>query len=171
VDRNWLHSRVAIVTGPRLDLAVTLIQRIKNFFQHSTAIQEQYGSNPHFDSRETVVYIGSTKVEAFPFNNQQSLRGLTGVKLLLIDEFAHFSRSDQQKETRTIMERMKTKENTSIIAISTPCLYMDDEMYEMLHDPNTPYHKIQMDYTVALKAGLYTPAEIEVAKKSLSFQR
>jgi len=82
-DRHWRNSRVCIVTGPRLDLAVRLIQRIKNLFQLSNAIPEQYGdgSNPRFDSRETVVYIGSTKIEAFPSNNQQSLRGLTNIKL------------------------------------------------------------------------------------------
>jgi DEAD/DEAH box helicase len=171
VNNKWRNSRCCIVTGPRLDLAVTLIQRIKNLFQRSNAIAEQYGSNPRFDSRETVVYIGSTKIEAFPSNNQQSLRGLTNVKLLLIDEFAFFQRHDQQLETKTIMERMHTKEGTLIVAISTPGTLMNNVMFEMLNDETTPYHKISMDYTVALKAGLYTPEEIEIAKRSPSCQR
>lgn len=172
IDPAWKHGRVCIVTGPRLDLSVTLIQRIKNLFQQSAAIQEKYGSNPRFDSRETVVFMGSTKIEAFPSNNQQSLRGLTNVKMLILDEFAHFSRPDMQRESLTIAERMRTKENTAVVAISTPGLYLhQDLMYELLHEPDPTWHVISQDYTIAMKAGLYTPQQIEEAKRSRSFPR
>ena len=172
IDPSWKHGRVCIVTGPRLDLSVTLIQRIKNLFQQCTAIEEQYGSNPRFDSRETVVFIGSTKIEAFPSNNQQSLRGFTNVKMLILDEFAHFSRPDMQRESLTIAERMRTKENTAIVAISTPGLYLhQDLMYELLHEPalhGTSFHRItrlpcKRDYT--------RRQQIEEAKRSRSFPR
>lgn len=69
------------------------------------------------------------------------------------------------------MERMHSKEGLIIVAVSTPGLYMDDEMYEILNDPMAPYHKCNMDYHVTLDAGLYTKEEIEIAKKSSSFER
>ena len=77
-----------------------------------------------------------------------------------------------QRETLTIAERMRTKENTAIVAISTPGLHLhEDLMYELLHEPSPTWHVISQDYTVAMQAGLYTQQQIEEAKRSRSFPR
>lgn len=54
---NDLNStQMCIVTGPRIDLAITLIDRIKKLFTNSQV---------SFDSKETVVELNGVHIEAY----------------------------------------------------------------------------------------------------------
>jgi hypothetical protein len=46
------------VTGPRIDLAITLIDRLKGQFQENKLLQ--------FDTKSTVVYLNNVRIAAFP---------------------------------------------------------------------------------------------------------
>jgi hypothetical protein len=49
-------SQMCIVTGPRIELAITLIDRMKGLFQN---IEEKYSI---FDTKETVIELNSVHV-------------------------------------------------------------------------------------------------------------
>ena len=74
---------MCIVTGPRIDLAIGLIDRMKKLFQLKLGII--------FDTRETVIELNNLKIEAFPSHHLDAMRGLPNVSFILLDE-ADFSR-------------------------------------------------------------------------------
>jgi late competence protein required for DNA uptake (superfamily II DNA/RNA helicase) len=76
-------SQMCIVTGPRIDLAIGLIDRMKKLFQLKLGII--------FDTRETVIELNNLKIEAFPSHHLDAMRGLPNVSFILLDE-ADFSR-------------------------------------------------------------------------------
>jgi hypothetical protein len=49
---------MCIVTGPRIDLAIALIDRMKRLFAGKGLIA--------FDTKETVLELNNVKIEAFP---------------------------------------------------------------------------------------------------------
>jgi hypothetical protein len=72
---------MCIVTGPRIELAIALIDRMKKLF---TA-----GSNKglvNFDTKETVIELNGVKIEAFPSHHLDALRGLPFIPGILISE-------------------------------------------------------------------------------------
>ncbi len=59
-DNALTGSQMCIVTGPRIDLAIALIDRMKKLFASSKGIAAT------FDTKETVIELNGVKVEAFP---------------------------------------------------------------------------------------------------------
>ena len=59
-DNALSGSQMCIVTGPRIDLAIALIDRIKKLFAASK------GLSIAFDTKETVIELNNVKIEAFP---------------------------------------------------------------------------------------------------------
>ena len=57
-DNVLSGSQMCIVTGPRIDLAIALIDRMKKLFVGKGFIS--------FDTKETVVELNGVKIEAFP---------------------------------------------------------------------------------------------------------
>jgi hypothetical protein len=57
-DNALLGSQMCIVTGPRIDLAIALIDRMKRLFAGKGLIT--------FDTKETVIELNNVKIEAFP---------------------------------------------------------------------------------------------------------
>jgi hypothetical protein len=49
---------MCIVTGPRIDLAIALIERMKRLFTGRGVLA--------FDTKETVIELNNLKIEAFP---------------------------------------------------------------------------------------------------------
>ena len=86
-----------LVTGPRLELAVQLMERLKGLF------------NFQFDTKNTVCIINGRKIEAFPSHHLASARGLNP-KIVLLDE-ADFFPIGQQEEARSVSERYIPKSN------------------------------------------------------------
>jgi hypothetical protein len=59
---------MSIVTGPRIDLAIALIDRMKKLFAGTT-----------FDTKETVIELNNVKIEAFPSHHLDAMRGLPNI--------------------------------------------------------------------------------------------
>jgi late competence protein required for DNA uptake (superfamily II DNA/RNA helicase) len=58
-DNELSGSQMCIVTGPRIDLAIALIDRMKRLFASSKGIATA------FDTKETVIELNNVKIEAF----------------------------------------------------------------------------------------------------------
>ncbi len=69
-------SQICIVTGPRIDLAIALIDRMKKLFLISKGLTV-------FDSKETVVELNGVKIEAFPSHHLDAMRGLPNVSFMI----------------------------------------------------------------------------------------
>jgi hypothetical protein len=59
-DNALSGSQMCIVTGPRIDLAIALIDRMKKLFTGSSK------GLISFDTKETVIELNNIKIEAFP---------------------------------------------------------------------------------------------------------
>jgi hypothetical protein len=95
-DNALSGSQMCIVTGPRIDLAIALIDRMKKLFvgkRHNT-----------FDTKETVIELNGVKIEAFPSHHLDAMRGLPHVSFILLDE-ADFFPPGQQADARDVSER------------------------------------------------------------------
>ena len=72
---------MCIVTGPRIDLAIDLIDIMKRLF---------YDKGLVFDNKETVIELDGVKIEAFPSHHLDAMRGLQNVSFILLDESDFF---------------------------------------------------------------------------------
>ena len=63
-----------IVTGPRIDLAITLIDRMKKLFTDKGLVS--------FDNKETVIELNGVHIEAYPSHHLDSMRGLKDVSFI-----------------------------------------------------------------------------------------
>ena len=84
-DNALSGSQMCIVTGPRIDLAIALIDRMKKLFASSNGIVQLA-----FDTKETVIELNNVKIEAFPSHHLDAMRGLPNVSFILLDEADFF---------------------------------------------------------------------------------
>jgi len=156
-DNSWQGSQVLIITGPRIELAVGLMDRFRKLFKDRT-----------FDTKNTVTEINGVRLEAFPSHHLDTARGLPNVKFIFLDE-ADFFPIGEQKNARAVAERYIPKSDPYIVMVSTPDrpggLFEDMEK-----EVNCMYERMFLPYTVGL-GKIYTELEIEQGKKSLSFER
>lgn len=80
-------SQIVIFTGPRLELAVTLVSRLKDLFRN-------YGVT--FTDKETVCNLNGVRIEAFPSHHADSARGLSNISGILVDEFSFIPDRDYE---------------------------------------------------------------------------
>lgn len=154
-DSTWKNSQVCIVTAPRLELAITLIDRIHKMI-------------PNAEHKATKILINSVSIEAFPSHHLDTMRGLANPKCIFLDE-ADFFPLTQQKESLIIAERYLAKSNPHIILVSTP--NMPNGLFDKIeHDNKSIYHKVFLPYTVGLNK-IFTEDDIKNAKSSSSFER
>lgn len=157
---NQQHAQphiFTIVTGPRIELAIDLINRIKHLFENVT-----------FEDKNTVVTLGSVKVEAFPSHHLDAMRGLPNVKFIFLDE-ADFFPKGQQQEARTVSERYIGKSDAYIAMVSTP--NMPGGLFESIEtETSSLYHRVILGWQRGLNQ-IYTEQDIEQAKRSPSFER
>jgi late competence protein required for DNA uptake (superfamily II DNA/RNA helicase) len=111
-DNALSGSQMCIVTGPRIDLAIALIDRMKKLFSSSKDLVS-------FDTKETVIELNNVKIEAFPSHQLDAMRGLSSVSFILLDE-ADFFPPGQQQDARDVSERYIAKSNPYIVMVSTP---------------------------------------------------
>ncbi len=152
---------VIIITAPRIDLAITLMNRLKGLF------------NGHdFKSKETVATINGVRIEAFPSHHLESARGLNP-QVIFLDEADFFEKSGQI-EARSISERYIAKTNPYIIMVSTPNL--PNGLFDQIEKEPAEgagrclYHRIFLPYTVGL-GNIFTQEEIDAARVSPTFER
>jgi late competence protein required for DNA uptake (superfamily II DNA/RNA helicase) len=114
-DNALSGSHMCIVTGPRIDLAIALIDRMKKLFANSKGIS----AAAEFDTKETVIELNRVKIEAFPSHHLDAMRGLPKVSFILLDE-ADFFPTGQQQDARDVSERYIAKSNPYIVMVNTP---------------------------------------------------
>jgi late competence protein required for DNA uptake (superfamily II DNA/RNA helicase) len=110
-NNNLQDTQMCIVTGPRIDLAITLIDRMKRLFTDNGLLT--------FDSKETIIGLNGVHIEAYPSHHLDAMRGLSNVSFILLDE-ADFFPPNQQQDARDVSERYIGKSNPWIIMVSTP---------------------------------------------------
>ena len=163
-DNALSGSQMCIVTGPRIELAIALIDRMKALFRRDPI-------NPiAFDTKETVIELNGVKIEAFPSHHLDAMRGLQKVSFILLDE-ADFFPPGQQQDARDVSERYIAKSNPYIVMVSTP--NAPDGLFEQIEKEPAEtclYKRLFLDYTYGLNK-IYTADEIEKAKQSPSFER
>jgi late competence protein required for DNA uptake (superfamily II DNA/RNA helicase) len=98
-DNKLSGSQMCIVTGPRIDLAITLIDRLKRLFT-----TKNITTTITFANKETVIELNGVRIEAFPSHHLDSMRGLPNVSFILLDE-ADFFPPGQQQDARDVSER------------------------------------------------------------------
>ena len=161
-DDSLKGSQMCIVTGPRIDLAITLIDRMKRLFADKSLIS--------FGSKETVIEVNGVHIEAYPSHHLDAMRGLPNVSFILLDE-ADFFPPGQQQDARDVSERYIAKSNPWIVMVSTP--NAPDDLFERIErelEDTCLYKRLFLDYTYGLDK-IYTSKEIEKAKASPSFER
>jgi hypothetical protein len=161
-DNALSGSQMCIVTGPRIDLAIALIDRMKRLFAGKGLIA--------FDTKETAIELNNVKVEAFPSHHLDAMRGLPNVSFILLDE-ADFFPPGQQADARDVSERYIAKSNPYIVMLSTP--NAPDGLFEHIEKEAEDvclYKRLFMDYTYGIDR-IYTQEEIDKAKRSPSFER
>jgi hypothetical protein len=161
-DNRLSGSQICIVTAPRIELAITLIDRMKGLFGESLKVK--------FDSKETVIELNGVSIEAYPSHHLDSMRGLPNVSFIFLDE-ADFFPPGQQQDARDVSERYIAKSNPYIVMVSTP--NAPDGLFERIEkepEQSCLYKRLFLDYTYGL-GRIYLPEEIEKAKVSPSFER
>jgi hypothetical protein len=160
-DNALSGSQMCIVTGPRIELAIDLIQRMKGLFRGNTQL---------FDTKETVIELNGVKIEAFPSHHLDAMRGISNVSVILLDE-ADFFPPGQQQDARDVSEHNIGKSNPYIVMVSTP--NAPEGLFERIEKESEDtclYKRIFLDYTCGI-GKIYTAEEIEKAKQSPSFER
>src|SRR5918912_955979 len=161
-DNALSSSQMCIVTGPRIDLAIALIDRMKRLFAGKGLVS--------FDTKETVIELNNVKIEAFPSHHLDAMRGLPNVSFILLDE-ADFFPPGQQQDARDVSERYIAKSNPYIVMVSTP--NAPNGLFQNIEQEPEDiciYKRLFLDYTYGLNK-IYSKEEIEKAKQSPSFER
>jgi terminase large subunit-like protein len=162
-DNALAGSQMCIVTGPRIEFAIALIDRMKKLFAGGKSLIA-------FDTKETVIELNGVKIEAFPSHHLDAMRGLPNVSFILLDE-ADFFPPRQQQDARDVSERYIAKSSPYIVMVSTP--NAPDGLFERIEkesENSCLYKRIFLDYTYGI-GKIYTAEEIEKAKQSPSFER
>ena len=166
-DNTLAGSQMCIVTGPRIDLAIALIDRMKKLFVAGSSGSKGLVA---FDTKETVIELNNIKIEAFPSHHLDAMRGLPNVSFILLDE-ADFFPPGQQQDARDVSERYIAKSDPYIVMVSTP--NAPDGLFERIEkeaEDTCLYKRIFLDYTYGI-GKIYAAEEIERAKASPSFER
>src|SRR5919106_6437927 len=163
-DNSLSGAQMCIVTEPRIDLAIALIDRMKKLFSGTKGLTV-------FDTKETVIELNGVKIEAFPSHHLDAMRGLPNVSFILLDEADFFPPGQQQADARDVSERYIAKSNPYIVMVSTP--NAPDGLFERIEkefEDTCLYKRLFLDYTYGL-GRIYTQEEIQAAKASPSFER
>ena len=168
IDHNIVPgSQMCIVTGPRIELAITLIDRMKGLFQSNSLPNS---GNKSFDTKETVIELNGVHIEAYPSHHLDAMRGLANLSFIYIDE-GDFFPPGQQQDARDVSERYIGKSNPWIVMVSTP--NAPEGLFERIEkepEDTCLYKRLFLDYTYGLDR-IYTEQEIAEARRSPSFER
>ena len=104
-------AQMCLVTGPRIELAIGLIARLKGLLFDKLLVT--------FDTKETVIELNGVHIEAYPSHHLDAMRGLPNVSFIFLDE-ADFFPQGQQQVARDASERYIAKSNPWIVMVSTP---------------------------------------------------
>ena len=152
-DSGLQGSQMCIVTGPRIELAITLIGRMKQLFLASNKLELA-------DTKETVIELNGVQIEAYPSHHLDAMRGLPNVSFIFLDE-ADFFLPGQQQDARDVSERYIAKSNPWIVMVSTP--NAPEGLFERIErepEDSCLYKRLYFDYTYGLDR-IYARGEID----------
>ena len=156
----------AIVTGPNVALAITLIRRLRELFLQDDGA----GYQLLFEGKETEIVINGVEIRAYPSHHLDAMRGLTNVAAVFMDEASFFDEMGT-KDAVDISQRYIAKSNPFLIVVSTP-----DHPGDLLpqiteqNENECIYKCFFLPYTVGL-GGIFSEEEIKIAKRSSSFEK
>jgi hypothetical protein len=161
-EQQYKDSKMVIVVGPNLTLAIELMDRIRSMFLDRLGVT--------FDSSKTRITLppNNVTIQAYPSNHVDAFRGLPKVSALLIDE-GDFFRIGEQKAVRDAAERYLGKSRAKIFVVSTPN-EPGGLMETIQREEDSIYYKLMLDYTVGLNK-IFNDTDIARAKQSPSFER
>jgi len=93
-DEKLKGTDICIITGPREQLSIDIIGRLKKLFLPLGIT---------FDTKESTLLLNGVRIRSFPSNNLSAMRGLSSVSFIYCDEAAFFDRSSQN-EVIDVME-------------------------------------------------------------------
>lgn len=157
-DDTYRNTQMLLLTGPRQELTVGILTRMKNLFS---------SANIFFDSKSTVLELNGCRIEAVPSRNLNAARGLPALKFAFLDEADHFE--NYADEARACVERYIGKSDPYIVMVSTPAA-VNSLLHRILQEKNSLYTKILLPYTVGLGT-IYDTETILQASRTASFQR
>ncbi len=155
------EKSICIVVGPRIELAISLIERLKNLFRADPAFV--------FEDKMTICYVNGVRFECFPSNHTDSMRGLTNLAGIIYDECDFFAIHEQENILH-LATRYAIKEPQGIqVMISTP--NRPGGLYERIEqDSKSMFHKVYWPYQIGL-GKIYSVKEVEAARKQPGFSR
>ncbi len=165
----WLSTRnddyrgqqMCIITGPKEDIAIGLIRRMKRILE---------AVNIFAENKETTLILNDVEIQAFPSNHLATYRGLTAPRFIFLDEGDYFKKNDIE-EVRDTTERYITKSKPYIVMVSTP--NKPDLLFQMIeNEPEDKciYRRLFFNYEWGLDK-MFTQDEIDIQMASPSFDR
>jgi hypothetical protein len=165
-DDEYIGAKMCIVTGPNLDIAKTLMRRMRD-------IVKDYKAFDFDEEKADKLVINGCSIQAYPANHIDSYRGLAKVKFIFLDEADFFRKGGEEygKEVRKVSERYIAKSKPYIVMVSTP--NRPDGLFAQIEqepEDQCLYYRMQLDYTEGL-GYIYSQEDINEAKKSDSFEQ
>ncbi len=165
-DDDYKGMKMCIVTGPNMDIAKTLIRRMRN-------VIKDYPNFEFEEEKADKLIVNGVSIQAYPANHIDSYRGLDMVKFIFLDEADFFRKGEENygKEVRDVTERYIAKSQPWIVMVSTP--NRPDGLFAQIEnepEESCLYYRMQMPYTDGL-GYIYSEQDIEDAKRSGSFER
>lgn len=160
-DNAYQNSQMCIITGPSIDIATGLVERMKGIFE---------GIGIYIENKETVIELNNVVIKAFPSNHLSTYRGLTSPKFIFIDEGDFFKKSDIS-EVRDTTERYISKSKPYIVMVSTPD--KPDKLFQMIEeepDDKCIYRRLFFNYQWGI-GKMFTEEEMAIQRISPSFDR
>jgi hypothetical protein len=161
-NNDLTGSQVVLFVGPRIELAISLMGRLKGLLKNKHDIV--------FTDKETVLNVNGVHIECFPSHHADSARGLPNISIIFVDECCFLP--DREVDNITdIMLRNIPKSNPFLICVSTPNKpndFMDKLFQEKPED--TIWKRMKLDYTWGIDK-IFDSDEILKIKNSRSFER
>ena len=147
------NEDVVIFTGPNIERAKKLIERIKQF------------ANERVDYEDHGMYkiqIGKCNIQVYPSNNIDAVRGIPRVSCVFGDEAAFFTGLKDDKPIRTVGERYRGKSDSYVIWVSTAGDFATGFFYEIKEEPDAicQYKRFEMYEDRGLEKDLITGTSI-----------
>lgn len=162
------NEDVVIFTGPNIELAKKLIERIKQFANERIEYE---------DHGMYKIQIGKANIQVYPSNNIDAVRGIPRVSCVFGDEAAFFTGLKDDKQIRTVGERYRGKSDSYVIWVSTAGDFASGFFYDIKEEPDAvcSYKRFEMYEDRGLEkdsvtgTSIFSDEYIDEARKLPSF--
>ncbi|MEX1053410.1 MAG: hypothetical protein WEC35_03280 [Nitrosopumilaceae archaeon] len=158
---SYHNSHVLLISGPAEKLAKELLYRMVRLLD---AIPNTILSKTTYELK----LPNDITILSIPSMNIDSARGYQDVSFVFGDESSFFNILDDTRVENAILGYV-AKSSPTILWVSTPS-FPSGFMYNIHTDQLSPYKKLYLNYERGLNK-IYTPKEIEEAKKHPSFEQ